>query len=81
MGHVMAPLPHWTREDVELALDALGPTARHHPSHEHLTRGLRMDAATTSPPDGLKVLPCTAVPPSRMGVSGTGLLREDRSFG
>lgn len=43
------PLPHWTWEDLETALDAFGPTGANDPVRSYLLRGLADDAAEASP--------------------------------
>lgn len=43
------PLPHWTWEDLETALDAFSPMGANDPVRSHLLRGLADDAAEASP--------------------------------
>jgi hypothetical protein len=43
------PLPHWTWEDLEAALDAFSPLGASDPVRSHLLRGLADDAARSSP--------------------------------
>ena len=48
------PLPHWTWEDLEAALDAFSPTGASDPVRSHLLRGLADDAAEASPRELLR---------------------------
>ena len=48
------PLPHWTWEDLEAALDAFSPTGADHPVRGHLLRCLADDAAEASPRELLR---------------------------
>ena len=43
------PLPHWTWEDLEAALEAFSPMGASDPVRSHLLRGLADDAARSSP--------------------------------
>lgn len=43
------PLPQWTWEDLEAALDAFSPLGEDDPVRAHLMRGLEMDAERSSP--------------------------------
>ena len=43
------PLPHWTWEDLEAALDRFSPMGRHDPVRSHLLRGLADDAERVEP--------------------------------
>lgn len=43
------PLPHWTWEDLEAALDAFSPTGASDPVRSHLLRGLADDAQQANP--------------------------------
>ena len=48
------PLPHWTWEDLEAALDAFSPLGASDPVRSHLLRGLADDAAQASPRELLR---------------------------
>ena len=48
------PLPHWTWEDLEAALDAFSPMGANDPVRSHLLRGLADDAAQSSPRELLR---------------------------
>jgi hypothetical protein len=43
------PLPHWTWDDLEAALDRFSPMGRNDPVRSHLLKGLADDAAESSP--------------------------------
>ncbi len=49
MGHQTGPLPHWTWEDLEAALDGFSPQGADDPLRAHLMRGLADDAQRASP--------------------------------
>ena len=49
MGHQSSPLPHWTWEDLEAALDGFSPLGADDPLRAHLMRGLADDAERSSP--------------------------------
>ena len=49
MGHQTGPLPHWTWEDLEAALDGFSPLGADDPLRAHLMRGLADDAQRASP--------------------------------
>lgn len=49
MGHQSRPLPHWTWEDLEAALDGFSPLGADDPLRDHLMRGLADDAERASP--------------------------------
>jgi hypothetical protein len=48
------PLPHWTWEDLEAALDAFSPMGASDPVRSHLLRGLADDAAKSTPRELLR---------------------------
>lgn len=48
------PLPHWTWEDLEAALDAFSPLGADDPVRSHLMRGLAEDARRASPQELLQ---------------------------
>ena len=48
------PLPHWTWEDLEAALDGFSPLGADDPVRSHLMRGLADDAAQSSPRELLR---------------------------
>lgn len=48
------PLPHWTWEDLEAALDAFSPMGSNDPVRSHLMRGLADDAAESDPRELLR---------------------------
>jgi hypothetical protein len=54
MASNRTPLPHWTWEDLEAALDAFSPTGADHPVRGHLLRCLADDAAESSPRELLR---------------------------
>ncbi|MGZ9114175.1 MAG: hypothetical protein ACXW3K_06080 [Brevundimonas sp.] len=43
------PLPHWTWDDLEAALDGFSPLGPNDPVRAHLMRGLEDDAEQASP--------------------------------
>ena len=43
------PLPQWTWEDLEAALDGFSPLGENDPVRAHLMRGLEADAVRASP--------------------------------
>ena len=49
MGHQNRPLPHWTWEDLEAALDGFSPLGADDPLRAHLMRGLADDAERANP--------------------------------
>lgn len=49
MAMKSTPLPQWTWEDLEAALDAFSPTGANDPVRSHLLRGLADDAARSNP--------------------------------
>ena len=49
MGHQSSPLPHWTWEDLEAALDGFSPLGADDPVRAHLMRGLADDAERATP--------------------------------
>ena len=49
MASTSTPLPQWTWEDLEAALDAFSPTGVNDPVRSHLLRGLADDAARSNP--------------------------------
>ena len=70
------PLPHWTWEDLEAALDGFSPSGAHDPVREHLLRGLADDAARATPRELLQQVLSAgwvlAQMGARNGVSDTG---------
>lgn len=54
MASDSTPLPHWTWEDLEHALDAFSPTGPSDPLRDHLMRGLEDDAKLSSPRELLR---------------------------
>ena len=48
------PLPHWTWEDLEAALDAFSPMGANDPVRSHLMRGLADDAVQSDPRELLR---------------------------
>jgi hypothetical protein len=81
MGTSVGPLPHWSWDDLETALDQLGTTGPGHPVRQHLMRTLKSEALTSSPAEILSCLLGTAILVSQMPSSATELRQEDRSFG
>lgn len=49
MASKSTPLPHWTWEDLEAALDTFSPMGANDPVRSHLLRGLADDAAQSTP--------------------------------
>ncbi len=49
MASDSTPLPHWTWEDLEAALDAFSPMGANDPVRSHLLRGLADDAQEANP--------------------------------
>jgi hypothetical protein len=49
MASTKTPLPHWTWEDLESALDAFSPMGPNDPVRSHLLRGLADDAERSNP--------------------------------
>jgi hypothetical protein len=49
MGPQTSPLPHWTWEDLEAALDGFSPLGADDPLRAYLMRGLADDAERASP--------------------------------
>ena len=54
MALTSTPLPHWTWEDLEAALDAFSPTGGEDPVRSHLMRGLADDAIQSNPRELLR---------------------------
>lgn len=54
MASKTTPLPHWTWEDLEAALDAFSPLGPNDPVRSHLMRGLADDAAQSDPRELLR---------------------------
>lgn len=54
MASNSTPLPHWTWEDLEAALDAFSPMGASDPVRSHLMRGLADDAAQSTPRELLR---------------------------
>jgi len=54
MASDSTPLPHWTWEDLEAALDAFSPMGASDPVRSHLLRGLADDAAQSTPRELLR---------------------------
>ncbi|HYC68524.1 hypothetical protein [Brevundimonas sp.] len=54
MALTSPPLPHWTWEDLEAALDAFSPLGANDPVRSHLMRGLADDAAGANPRELLR---------------------------
>lgn len=54
MGSGKQPLPHWTWEDLESALDAFTPSGAGEPLRSHLLRGLEDDSMHASPRELLR---------------------------
>lgn len=49
MGSTKRPLPHWTWDDLEAALDGFSPLGADNPVRIHLMRGLMDDSIEASP--------------------------------
>lgn len=54
MASHSTPLPHWTWEDLEAALDAFSPMGANDPVRSHLMRGLQDDATQADPRELLR---------------------------
>ena len=81
MGTSAGPLPHWSWDDLETALDQLGSSQHAHTLREHMLRRLKLEAGRSTPVELLASLLSTAVLVAQTPSSGTGLHHEDRSFG
>ncbi len=82
MAKSVGPLPQWSWEELEIALDRLGTTDRSHPVRVHMMCALKTEAATaTSPTELLTSLLSMAALLAQTPGSVTALHREDRSFG
>ncbi len=81
MGTFGGPVPQWSWEDLEMALDRLNGSRRGHPLREHLLRRLKADSAGASPADLLTAILNAAILVSQTPSRATELRREDRSFG
>ncbi len=70
------PLPHWTWEDLEAALDAFSPLGASDPVRSHLLRGLADDAELSNPRELLQQVLSAgwvmAQVGAQSGVSATG---------
>lgn len=81
MGTCAGPIPQWSWEDLEAALDRLNGSRLGQPLREHLLRRLQLEAASAPPVDLLTSLLNAAILVSHMPSTATELRREDRSFG
>jgi len=76
MAFNTTPLPHWTWEDLEAALDAFSPMGASDPVRSHLLRGLADDAAQSTPRELLQQVLSAgwvmAQVGAQSGVSATG---------
>jgi hypothetical protein len=80
MGSFTRPLPQWSWDDLESALDRLNGSRRGNPLREHLLRRLKTESASASPVDLLETILTAGILISQTP-STTELRREDRSFG
>lgn len=67
------PLPHWTWEDLEAALDLFGPPGANDPVRAHLLRGLAEDARRASPRELLQQVLSAGWVMAQMGARDRGL--------
>lgn len=67
------PLPHWTWEDLEAALDAFSPMGANDPVRSHLLRGLADDAAQSSPRELLRQVLSAGWVMAQVGAKSGGL--------
>lgn len=81
MATFARPLPQWSWEELETAMDRLGGLSRTHPLREHLLRRLRSESTTASSADLLASLLSAAILVAQTPLSATELRPEDRSFG
>jgi len=81
MGTFARPLPQWSWEELEAALDRLGGSSQGHPLREHLLRRLKSESTTASSVDLLTSLLGAAILVSQTPSPATDLRHEDRSFG
>jgi len=80
MGTQDAPLPQWTWEDLEAALDGFSPDGSHAPVRAHLLRGLAEEAGRLTPRELLRQVLSAGWVMAQVGaqapVSDTDLRRE-----
>lgn len=82
MAKSVGPLPQWSWDELEIALDRLGTADRDHPVRVHMMSALKIEAARTpSSTDLLTSVLSMAALLSQTPGSLTALHREDRSFG
>ena len=66
------PLPHWTWEDLETALDGFSPSGPDNPLRTYLMRGLAEDAQRASPRELLKQVLSAGWVMAQMGKQNDG---------
>lgn len=82
MAKSVGPLPQWSWDELEIALDRLGTADRDHPVRAHMMCALKAEAAVaTSSTDLLTSVLSMAALLAQTPGSVTALHREDRSFG
>ncbi|HYC74215.1 hypothetical protein [Brevundimonas sp.] len=72
MASNSTPLPHWTWEDLEAALDAFSPLGANDPVRSHLLRGLADDAAQSSPRELLRQVLSAGWVMAQVGAQSSG---------
>lgn len=73
MASNSTPLPHWTWEDLEAALDAFSPMGANDPLRSHLMRGLADDAAQSEPRELLRQVLSAGWVMAQVGAQNGGL--------
>lgn len=71
MPPMTQPLPHWTWDDLEMALGQFDQTQQLQMLRNHLLDGLRSDATSATPPDLLAQVLSTAWVLAQVGASAT----------
>mgnify|MGYP003668756521 FL=1 len=71
MPPMTQPLPHWTWDDLETALDQFDQTRQLGMLRSHLLDGLRSEATSATPPDLLAQVLSTAWVLAQVGASAT----------
>jgi hypothetical protein len=77
MGALKEPLPHWTWEDLEAALDGFSPLGAGDPVRTHLMRGLVIDSVDASPRELLQQVLSAGWVMAQVGASDTDRPRAD----
>lgn len=72
------PLPHWTWEDLEAALDGFSPTGPDNPVRAYLMRGLVDDAEEATPRELLQQVLSAGWVMAQMGARNDGSVTDRR---